>query len=95
MSIFSLLMIKKVKAKMLVDILMLVIMLLEYSKLYTGQLLHEIFGIVLFILFVILNILNLNFYKNFFKWKYDNAKITYNIWLLGISDIKHTFRTAF
>ena len=36
---------KKIIIRMIVDTLMLLLMLLEYSKLYTGQLLHEIFGI--------------------------------------------------
>ena len=38
--------------KIIIDVLMLIIILLEFSKLYTGQLLHEVFGIILFILFI-------------------------------------------
>ena len=57
--------------KIIIDILMIIFMLLEYSKIYTGQLLHEIIGIVLLVLFVIHNFLNINFYKNIFKGKYN------------------------
>ena len=56
--------------KIIVDVLMLIIMLLEFSKLYTGGVLHEVFGITLFILLVIHNILNISFYKNILKGKY-------------------------
>ncbi len=62
---------KKNIIKMVVDILMLILMLLEYSKIYTGQLLHEIFGIALLVLFIIHNVLNINFYKALFKGKYN------------------------
>ena len=57
--------------KMIIDILMIIFMLLEYSKVYTGQLLHEVIGIILLVLFVIHNFLNINFYKNIFKGKYN------------------------
>ena len=57
--------------KIIIDILMLVLMLLEYSKIYTGQLVHEIIGIVLLLLFLTHNILNINFYKNLFKGKHN------------------------
>lgn len=57
--------------KIIIDILMIIFMLLEYSKIYTGQLLHEVIGIILFVLFVLHNLLNKNFYKNIFKGKYN------------------------
>lgn len=61
--------------KMILDIVMLGLLVLEYSKLYTGQLIHEIIGIVLLILFLTHNILNINFYKNLFKGKYTITRI--------------------
>ena len=61
--------------KMIIDILMLILMILEFSKLYTGQLLHEVFGISLFVLFITHNILNINFYKNILKGKYNVLRI--------------------
>lgn len=66
---------KKNTIKMIVDILMLVLMILEYSKIYTGQLLHEIFGIALLGLFIIHNVLNINFYKTLFKGKYNAQRL--------------------
>lgn len=66
---------KKNTIKKIVDILMLVLMLLEYSKIYTGQLLHEIFGIELLGLFIIHNVLNINFYKTLFKGKYNAQRL--------------------
>lgn len=66
---------KKSIVKMVVDILMLILMLLEYSKVYTGQLLHETIGIILFGLFLLHNILNINFYKNLFKGEYNLRRI--------------------
>ena len=70
---------KKSIIKMVVDILMLVLMLLEYSKIYTGQLLHEIFGIALLGLFIIHNVLNINFYKALFKGKYNTQRLIITI----------------
>ena len=66
---------KKSIIRMIVDILMILLMLLEYSKLYTGQLLHEIFGTLLLVLFIVHNTLNINFYKNIFKRKYNSHRI--------------------
>ena len=66
---------KKSILKMIIDIMMLILMILEFSKVYTGQLLHEVFGITLFILFIIHNILNINFYKNLFNGKYNTKRI--------------------
>lgn len=65
----------KKNIKIIVDVLMLIIMLLEFSKLYTGQLLHEIFGIALFMLFIIHNILNMNFYKKILKGNYNLLRV--------------------
>lgn len=66
---------KKSIIKMLIDILMLILILLEYSKLYTGQLIHEVAGIVLFVLFITHNLLNINFYKGLLKGKYNFSRI--------------------
>ena len=57
--------------RMIIDILMLIFMILEFSKIYTGQFLHELFGIGLFLLFITHNILNISFYKNILKGKYS------------------------
>ena len=81
---------KKTIIKIVIDSLMLVLMLLEYMKIYTGQLVHEITGIVLFMLFLIHNLLNINFYKNILKGKYNLTRITTTIVDMGFFDV-HTF----
>ena len=60
---------------MIVDILMFILILLEYSKIYTGQLAHEIFGSLLVLLVIAHNIININFYKSIFKGKYNTLRI--------------------
>ena len=67
------------RKKIVIDILMFILMLLEYSKLYTGQLLHEVFGILLLILFILHNILNIKFYKGLLKGKYNLQRITITV----------------
>lgn len=66
---------KKNIVKIIIDIAMLILMILEYSKIYTGQLLHELFGVTLFVLFVLHNILNINFYKTLLKGNYNFIRI--------------------
>ena len=65
----------KEKIRIVVDILMLIIMIVEYSRIITGSLVHEILGISLFILFIIHNILNIWFYRTLFKEKYNAKRI--------------------
>ena len=61
--------------KIVIDIIMLILMILEYSRIALGPLIHEIIGITLFILFIIHNLLNISFYKSLFKGKYTPVKI--------------------
>lgn len=69
----------KNKVKMIVDILMLILMVVEYSRIITGSLIHEILGISLFILFIIHNYLNIWFYRTLFKEKYNAKRIVSTI----------------
>ncbi len=63
------------KKKLIVDILMFILILLEFSRLFTGALIHELIGITLLILVIINLILNKNYILNIFEAKY-NAKNT-------------------
>ena len=63
------------KKKLIVDILMFILMLLEFQRGYINTLYHEIFGIALLILVIIHLILNINFIKNLFKGKYNLKRI--------------------
>ena len=58
------------KKKLIVDIIMFILMLLEFSRIYTGALIHEIIGIILLILVIIHLILNKNYIVNISKTKY-------------------------
>lgn len=60
--------------KIIVDILMFILMLLEFSKGYMKPIFHEIFGIALCILVVIHLILNRNYLKSLFKGKYNTKR---------------------
>lgn len=62
------------KNKLIIDILMFTLMILEYSKMYMKPIFHEIIGIILVILFVIHLILNINYIKNTFKGKYKLSR---------------------
>lgn len=63
------------KKKLIVDILMFVLMLLEFTKIYSGALIHELVGIALFILVIVHLILNSAYIKNILKKKYDLKSI--------------------
>lgn len=57
--------------KIIVDILMLLLMLLEYSKVHLSSEIHELIGILLIILVIIHLILNRNYLKAIPKGKYN------------------------
>lgn len=63
------------KKKLIVDIIMFILMLLEFSRLYTGALLHELIGIALLILVIVHLILNKNYLLNILKVKYNVRSI--------------------
>lgn len=60
--------------KIAIDFSMAVLLLLIMSFQSTGQMLHEYFGVALTILFITHNILNLSWYKNIFKGRYNKKR---------------------
>lgn len=70
-------MIKRVK--MLVDIAMAVVFIMLMCNQITGIFAHEILGISVIVLFIIHQILNINYYKNILKGKYNKLRIAYLI----------------
>jgi len=58
----------------IVDILMFILILLEFSRGYLEPIFHEIFGIGLLILLIIHLILNKNYIKNILKGKYNTKR---------------------
>lgn len=69
--------------KIVVDILMFILMLLEFSRGYIKPIYHEIFGILLFILVIIHLVLNRNYIKNILKGKYNYSRYVMLIINLG------------
>lgn len=73
--------------KIILDIIMFIIMFLLMKLLFTGILLHEILGIVVFILFVIHNLFNLKWIKTMTKNIFTGNKINSKIKLRYFIDI--------
>ncbi len=63
------------KKKIIVDILMFIFMILEFSRGYFNTLYHEIFGVVLLFLMLIHLYLNRNYFKNIFKGRYSIERV--------------------
>lgn len=61
--------------KIIVDILMFIILILEFSKAYLSNFVHEVLGILLVALIIIHLILNRNYIKVIFKGKYNLSRI--------------------
>ncbi len=61
--------------KIIVDILLFVLLIIEYSRVYMTPLLHEIIGSLLLIVIITHLILNRNYLKNIFKGKYNASRI--------------------
>ena len=71
--------------KMIVDILLFILMIIEYSRLYINSTVHEIIGIGLIILIILHIYLNRNYFKSIKKGKYNfkrSFKLVINITFL-------------
>lgn len=71
--------------KLAVDLSMTIVYLLAMAYTITGNAVHEISGALLFVLFLVHNILNRNWYKSIFKGKYTITRFlntTVNMLLL-------------
>lgn len=67
------------KLKIVIDILMTIVFILLMCNQVTGVFAHEILGISIIILFTMHQILNINYYKNLFKGKYNKLRTAYVI----------------
>lgn len=67
----------KIKAlcKVIVDLAMTVLMLLSMASVLTGNMVHELSGVSLGILFIIHNILNRRWYQALLKGRYDMLRV--------------------
>lgn len=63
------------RKKLIVDILLFILMILEFSRPYMNTLYHEIIGILLLMLFIVHLIFNINYIKNIIKGKYNLKRI--------------------
>lgn len=61
--------------KMALDIIMTILMLVLMAYHITGRQAHEVLGIILFFLFILHHILNINWYKGLRKGKYSIFRI--------------------
>lgn len=61
--------------KPVIDCMMLVFMLVALAYAITGNRIHEMLGMLLFVLFIVHNILNRHWYKTIFKSKYTLQRI--------------------
>ena len=66
------------KIRMLLDIAMTIMFIILMGYYITGNTVHEILGTIIFILFIIHNILNIKWYKSIFKGKHE-FKRTFHI----------------
>ncbi len=63
------------KFRIIIDVLMYILFVILMGHHITENLIHEILGIIMLILFIIHNILNISFYKTLFKGKYNFKRI--------------------
>ena len=70
------------KLKMIIDIVMYLIFIVLMGHHITDNLIHEILGTILFVLFIVHHILNYRYYKTVFKGKYTFKRL-----LLLITDL--------
>lgn len=61
--------------KLVIDLMMTVSMLVAMAYHITGNMIHELVGVFLFVLFMVHNILNRRWYKTIFKGKYKVQQI--------------------
>ncbi len=63
------------KLRIIIDIVMYVFFIILMGHHVTGNLIHEVLGTGIIILFIIHNILNIKFYKTIFKGKYKLKRV--------------------
>lgn len=63
------------KKKVVIDSLLFIFILLEFSRGYMEPVFHEIFGIILMVLAILHLILNKNYIKNIPKGKYNTSRM--------------------
>lgn len=67
---------KKFIFKMILDALMTIALFFTFGFQFWGENLHEVFGTLMILMFILHQVLNLNWYKNLFNGKYTALRIT-------------------
>ncbi|WP_410511208.1 hypothetical protein PaeBR_13955 [Paenibacillus sp. BR2-3] len=65
----------KTIVRLAIDTIMTILFLFMMAYQWTGNTVHEFLGMSLFILFILHNILNLNWYKSIYKGKYSPVRV--------------------
>ena len=65
----------KLKFRITIDILLTVLLPVLMAYALTGQKVHEWIGAIMFLIFIIHNVLNANWYLNLFRGKYTPQRI--------------------
>ena len=63
------------KVKIIIDCMMVIFLPMLMSYALIGEAVHEWLGMIMFVLFIVHNILNRNWYKNIFKGRYTPYRI--------------------
>jgi glucan phosphoethanolaminetransferase (alkaline phosphatase superfamily) len=69
----------KTLCKLVIDLVMTVLMLVLMACRLTGNTIHELLGVSLFILFIVHNILNWGWYKTLLKGRYNTLRILHTV----------------
>lgn len=65
----------KKKLKMIINIIMTILFIILMGYYITGNMIHEILGTIIFVLFFLHNILNIKWYKSLLKGKHNALRI--------------------
>lgn len=65
----------KKNIRKIIDIIMIIFFVILMGYHITGNKVHEVLGVIIFVLFVVHNILNIKWYKTIFKGKYGFCRL--------------------
>ncbi len=66
---------RKMLSKLAIDLVMTVLMLVAMANHFTGNTIHELVGVLIFVLFIVHNILNRRWYQTVLKGKNDVLRV--------------------
>jgi hypothetical protein len=66
---------RNIVIRLVIDLVMTILMVVAMAYYITGNTIHELVGVILFVLFIVHNILNRRWYKTIFKGKHNVRRI--------------------